>query len=171
MSDISVQNNSQKEIYVLIRGKSRKVIIGLLSAALFGLIVLFIFLAIKIKSFGLLISAILVPIILFIFILKLFVWYVFGLEKIIIRKNQIKVEYHYSYIYKTWSQKISTKQPSFQYKTVEDGTLSFSKLKSLEDKKRVKFQITGDDEQIYISSFSLVKKDIPDLASLYNRLK
>lgn len=171
MSDISVQNTSQKEIYVLLKGRSRKVIIGLLGATLLGLIVLFIVLAVKIKSFGLLIGAVLVPIIIFIFLLKLFIWYAFGLEKIIIRKNQIKVEYHYSYIYKTWSQEFNAQKPSFLYKTMEDGTLPFSKLKSLDDKKRVKFQISGDQDDVYTSSFSLAKEDIPDLASLHKKLK
>lgn len=171
MSDINIQSASDKEIYVLINGKSRKTIIGLLGITLLGLIVLFIILAVKIKSFGLLLGAVLVPIILFIFLLKLFIWHLFGLEKITLKKHQIKVEYHYSYIYKTWSQEIKGQKPKFLYRTMEDGTIPYSKLKGIDDSKRVKFQISGQDDVTYTSSFSLLKKDVPDLAALYKKLK
>lgn len=159
--------DNKKEIEILANKKSTYGIFVLIIAVI--LICLCILIAVKyghkpIMALGLLV----IPLTLFIIVLKIVIWNFFGKEKILIQKNNLEVRYNYGFIYGETSKRLSFKKlkPSL-LTNVSSDEISFDDVNlQLYNKAQFKLKFLLDGDEIFTSSLPISKPKILEIIAL-----
>lgn len=114
-----------------------------------------------------------IPVFIFLFVLKLFAWSYGGKEHIEITKNALKTKIIYPFLFKSWEKTYAFQRPSFSFLTLTQGTLnheSFSVFSEKHPKSKAKLHVLCDNDQAFTSSFSFEASELEKVVSLYNNL-